>query len=395
MYAHLVEPPAAALARSGRSSPPTSTTSIARAMAKQPDDRQPSAGDLGRAAAVVVHGERDAKTERMVATGAAAPGGAPTEPGLATEAPTRSRSRAQSAADGEGGADGRCGSVVARSWRPERRRQFCCRATGTVGGGARTSTSAPPVTKGPTIPGVGDRPNGVAVAGGDVWVMSFRERRLARIDGKTESVGPGPRRRPGHLRRGRRRPRAVGDELADQRGRAHRRAERPGHGAPERAGPADRGRHRQPGGCGSRRGEEVLRYDRRTRRLRDRTAMPGGVVAMTVAPGGVWIAERTKPMVAFVRATTGRVGSRIRLTGQPYDVAFDAPYLWASIRADDTVARVEPETREVVTVEAATRPARLAAACGLIFVAGYTDHAVVTIDPGEGPARGQAAARRA
>ena len=112
--------------------------------------------------------------------------------------------------------------------------------------------------------------------------------------------------------------------------------------------------------------------------------MPGGVVAMTVAPGGVWIAERAKPMVAFVRATTGRVGSRIRLTGQPYDVAFDSPYLWASIRADDTVARVEPETREVVTVEAATRPTRLAAACGLIFVAGYTDHAVVTIDPEKG-----------
>ena len=40
---------------------------------------------------------------------------------------------------------------------------------------------------------------------------------------------------------------------------------------------ADRGRHRPPVALGRDR-REVLRYDRSTRQLRDRTAMPGGVV---------------------------------------------------------------------------------------------------------------------
>ena len=49
---------------------------IARAMAKNPDDRYPSAGDLARDAATAVGGQRIALLERSVATGQAAPAGA-------------------------------------------------------------------------------------------------------------------------------------------------------------------------------------------------------------------------------------------------------------------------------------------------------------------------------
>jgi serine/threonine protein kinase len=65
---------------------------VARAMAKVPEERFPSAGDLGRAACAAVRGKVPAEPERMVARGAAAPGVAPTEPGLTPpdpEAPTR------------------------------------------------------------------------------------------------------------------------------------------------------------------------------------------------------------------------------------------------------------------------------------------------------------------
>ena len=379
MYAHLADPPPQPSAV--RPELPVELDDVvARAMAKQADDRQPSAGDLGRAAAVAVHGDHEPKTERMVATGAAAPGGAPSEPGLATEAATQS-------------APGRDGPRARRTW-PLWAGGGAVLAAGVTAavllsgdggsaGGDATATPAPLVTNGPTITGVGDRPNGVAIAGGDVWVMSFRERRLARIDGETGSVGRGPAVGPGtsdvtgagsELWAANSRTRAV-VRIDARSGRVTARLSAP---APPIAVDTD------SRSLWVATAEEVLRYDRRTRRLRDRTAMPGGVVAMTDAPGGVWIAERSKPMVAFVRAATGRVTSRIRLTGPPYDLAFDEPYLWASIRADDTVARVEPETREVVTVEAATRPARLAAACGLVFVAGYTDHAVATIDPSKG-----------
>ncbi len=48
---------------------------VARALAKDPDDRFPSAGDLGRAALAAARGEPVTETERTVAIGSAAPGG--------------------------------------------------------------------------------------------------------------------------------------------------------------------------------------------------------------------------------------------------------------------------------------------------------------------------------
>ena len=48
---------------------------VARALAKAPDDRYPSAGDVGRAALAAARGEPVTETERTVAIGSAAPGG--------------------------------------------------------------------------------------------------------------------------------------------------------------------------------------------------------------------------------------------------------------------------------------------------------------------------------
>jgi serine/threonine-protein kinase len=48
---------------------------VARALAKEPDDRYPSAGDVGRAALAAARGEPVTETERTVAIGSAAPGG--------------------------------------------------------------------------------------------------------------------------------------------------------------------------------------------------------------------------------------------------------------------------------------------------------------------------------
>ncbi len=50
---------------------------VARALAKDPDDRYPSAGDLGRAALAAARGEPVTENERTVAIGSAAPGGVP------------------------------------------------------------------------------------------------------------------------------------------------------------------------------------------------------------------------------------------------------------------------------------------------------------------------------
>jgi predicted Ser/Thr protein kinase len=80
MWAHSEEdPPRASDKAPGV--PPQLDAVIARAMAKRPDDRYPSAGDLGRAAVAAAERRQAPTEEQTVARGDAAPGGgAPTQP---------------------------------------------------------------------------------------------------------------------------------------------------------------------------------------------------------------------------------------------------------------------------------------------------------------------------
>ncbi len=75
MYAHMHEPPPA-LADAVPGLPAELGAVVARAMAKRPEDRYLSAGDLGEAALAAAEGRVLALSERSVAIGAAAPGGA-------------------------------------------------------------------------------------------------------------------------------------------------------------------------------------------------------------------------------------------------------------------------------------------------------------------------------
>jgi predicted Ser/Thr protein kinase len=72
MWAHLSDQPPSARAHVP-SLPAELDAVIARAMAKDPDDRYPSAGDLARDAAAAAEGQRATARERTIATGAAAP----------------------------------------------------------------------------------------------------------------------------------------------------------------------------------------------------------------------------------------------------------------------------------------------------------------------------------
>jgi hypothetical protein len=72
LYAHDSKPPPSALERAP-DLPPQFEAVLARAMAKSPDDRYLSAGDLGRAALAASAGTSLSRAERSVAVGAAAP----------------------------------------------------------------------------------------------------------------------------------------------------------------------------------------------------------------------------------------------------------------------------------------------------------------------------------
>jgi len=75
LWAHMNDPPPRVTGARRELSPALDDV-VARAMAKQPDDRYPSAGDLGRAAVAAVQDRPLAEPERSVAAGAAAPGAA-------------------------------------------------------------------------------------------------------------------------------------------------------------------------------------------------------------------------------------------------------------------------------------------------------------------------------
>src|SRR4029077_7932084 len=87
MWAHVNEPPPSAGKRGG-----ASDTVSRRAMAKDPIDRYPSAGDLGRAAVAATRGEAVTEPEHVVGAGEAAPA-AETIPLPAATAPTERRPR--------------------------------------------------------------------------------------------------------------------------------------------------------------------------------------------------------------------------------------------------------------------------------------------------------------
>ncbi len=72
MWAHLSDQPPAARAHVP-TLPAELDAVIARALAKDPDDRYPSAGDLARDAVAAAEGQRATAHERTIATGAAAP----------------------------------------------------------------------------------------------------------------------------------------------------------------------------------------------------------------------------------------------------------------------------------------------------------------------------------
>jgi predicted Ser/Thr protein kinase len=86
LFAHGSQPPPSALDRNP-TLPVEFDAVLQRAMAKDADDRQASAGDLGRAAIAAAAGASPAAPERTVATGAAAPAQAQPEPARARQGP--------------------------------------------------------------------------------------------------------------------------------------------------------------------------------------------------------------------------------------------------------------------------------------------------------------------
>jgi serine/threonine protein kinase len=101
LFAHATQAPPT-LSDRGIAAPKALEEVLTRAMAKEPDDRYHSAGDLGRAAVAASLGESVSRTDRSVAAGDAAPRSANIGRGLAATRPPSTQSTLDSGIMGRG-----------------------------------------------------------------------------------------------------------------------------------------------------------------------------------------------------------------------------------------------------------------------------------------------------
>jgi DNA-binding beta-propeller fold protein YncE/predicted Ser/Thr protein kinase len=193
LYAHLNDPaPDAAALEPGV--PPALAEVVERALAKDPDERFPSAGDLGRAALAAVGDGPAPPPERTVARGAAAPGGHADDE---TVVPGGAGPRSATATAPTALALGAPPRRGARSWLAPALSLLAgagvvVAAVLLLGGGGDNSGGGPSATTTRTsttaaVTGtakaaqtfkVDARPNAIAYARGRVWVGSVRSGRL-------------------------------------------------------------------------------------------------------------------------------------------------------------------------------------------------------------------------
>ena len=296
--------------------PPAFVPVVRRALAKQPADRFPSAGDLGRAALAAAGVRAADEPERMVAVGEAAPSDetrASADEPLPPET-AAGRSDTQVTARGAGGGSGRGGVprvALASAAAVVLLALGGVAAVALVGEGEDPGprATAPPAsaTTAPAIPEVvgevrapGPRPNALTLGGGYLWVSSASDNDVLRFE-------------------------------------------------------ADSGDYVRP----------ALRVG-------------AGVTALHAAYGRLWVAKQgTRSLLRFDLETARRQGSAISLTGEPFALDSGDGAIWVAVRDPDGVVRVDRETGEqrFIGVERGVRA--LAVGYDAVWVSN-TDAATVT-----------------
>jgi Protein kinase domain len=399
LWAHMAErPPRAGALHPGV--PKRLDDVIAQAMAKLPDDRYDSAGDLGRAVAAAAQGGRAPRGRGPVARGAASPSGALALPGLIDEAPTmttvapRARAAPPHRLWALGGglvvavaamavvlAVRPGGSATPRS-RPTAAPTAIAAAKPTAAPTAGTARTYPRVAR--TFRRVNRLPNALALAGGRLWVTSSG-RSLVRVDALTG----GRRTRDARL--------GGGTAISVRAGRVwevsfhHRReiavaaappykllAEALGPGLPvavaaERDGGAwvaESGPSRA--GAGS-----AVHYDAAGRVVAS-VPVPYGVTGLALGPRAVWVAEYGQPLVLRIDRRTLQPRVASELTSPAGALAYGGGHVWATLPDDDAVARLHGRTPDYQTV--GHRPERLVYARGQVFVTSRFDGTLVAVD---------------
>ena len=396
LWAHLHEDPPS-LRASVPDARPELQAVIDRALAKEPEERFQSAGDLGRAALAAVGREPGPRRERVVARGAAAPAEAETAaspdqaPTVLAEPAARRRGNRRPAwvwalaalpvlalgvvaAVALSGGDGAGGGATSSPAR-----------TSPTGAAQTDSSVAGRVVRTVRVDG---RPNAVVVAGGLVWVLRTHSQRVTVLRPQTGRptpfrplVGPlpaaasafsgrlwvGVQRNATLVAIGLRSHKRVGAPIAMPGGPS---AKLVGVSAGERG--VWVGMRDTPG--------IAVRVSPSSRSILANVAMPDGLQDLAVGSGAVWVIGRHSNTVTRVDVSTGQ--RRVVNVGRdPAGVAVGEGAVWVTNSGDDTVTRIDQGSLVTRVIGVGDGPNRIAVGGGAVWVANRNDSTLTRIDP--------------
>jgi hypothetical protein len=406
LWAHVADPPPRP-SDLRRGLPRAFDAVVEKAMAKAPEDRYPSAGDLGRAAVAAAEGRRAPRRRGAVAQGAASPTGAVALPGLSDETPTltgstagidvppppsRRRRGLVIATAGVAAVAVAAGAVALLSGR-DGTSGAAAKATPTPTKAATaTATAAAATRRGPHVVAtwrhVGRRPNAIAAVGHELWVTSAKRAAVTRLDG----LNGGSRVQAPVIGEGGRwlavqggtvwvanayENRVLGMDAA-----THRVVKRIQLQGSPIALAADR-RNLWVAVRGPVKGgpDTIEHYDPAGRPLPGQNVIRGGINAIVLGGGALWVAEFRDNHIVRVDLRTGRMRLFSQLIVPASALAWGAGKLWGVVNGDGTLISVDPHTGRPHLRTVAHRPWKLAVAGGHVFVASGNDNALLVVNP--------------
>ena len=128
--------------------------------------------------------------------------------------------------------------------------------------------------------------------------------------------------------------------------------------------------------------DTVTRIDPSTGAVTHEIDVPGGPSGVAIGAGSVWVANVVSGTVARINPTSNTVTETIEVGEEPSAIAFGEGALWVASKLDRTIARIDPESGEVVTrIGLRFAPGAIAAGAGGVWVTHPADDSVSRIDP--------------
>jgi streptogramin lyase/predicted Ser/Thr protein kinase len=402
LWAHLSEPPPK-LSEVAPGAPEALDDVVTRALAKSPEDRYQSAGNLGRAAAAAVSGNRPEQAERVVAAGAAAPieittrtGDTRLAPATAISPRPRWRVPRRAAAAAIVAALAALAALV-----------LILATHGSRAGNAPTARRAPRSTPSatPSHPELKSvhlrgRTNYIAAVGGWIWAGAFRHSRLQAIDPQSVRA---VRSRSATTGFGLSGISVTGDTMwvilaRDRRllhldGRTGRRI-----GAPialpgfARAVAADR--HTvwvslTPPGIQT--ADRLYAFDAKTGAVNRTQPVPAGVRRLVLYRGALWMLSSERAYLARLDLHTGTLRRQALNVEISSDLTAADGALWATEVDANRVVRVNARTWNQTAYAVGREPAGVVVRHGSVWVANYASSTVSELDPRTGRTRSEIA----